>query len=210
MIAILFRNTPKGDLPHYTYIFTKPEPLGSEIKNVDCYMLGTMLYLEIQKGQEAMKASKFQQDIGATTSCIKGPMMDTQWCGQLTSNETYFVDSCFSGVKTVDEVMAEGVEFCGPVKTIHKGFCLDTFENLTKYQPGRSYLVLKSNPRVPGDIPLMDSRKVLGFIATEGYGSTEPGDTYVSRFPDIFSNVSVGPVVLPHFLGRYLNFCNAV
>ena len=42
------------------------------------------------------------------------------------SNDTYFSDSWFRGVKTAEEAMAEGVDYCGPVKTTHKGFCLDT------------------------------------------------------------------------------------
>ena len=48
--------------------------------------------------------------------------------------------------------------------------------------PGGSYLVLKSTPIFPGENPLLaigykyKSRKVLGFIATEGAGSNEPGD----------------------------------
>ena len=85
-----------------------------------------------------------------------------------------------------------------------------------KHWPGGSYLVLKSTPRFPGENPLLaigykyNSRKVLGFIATEGAGSTEPGDPYLSRFPDIYSNVSVRPVVRPHLLGRYFNECNAI
>ena len=79
-----------------------------------------------------------------------------------------------------------------------------------------AYLVMKSNPIVPSVRPLLDigykysSRKVLGFIATEGAGSTEPGDPYLSLFPDIYSNVSVLPVVCPHLLGRYFNACNAI
>ena len=82
--------------------------------------------------------------------------------------------------------------------------------------PGGSYLVLKITPRFTSEIPLLaigykyNYRKVLGFIATEGAGSTEPGDPYLSRFPDIYSNVSVRPVVHPHLPGRYLNACNAI
>ena len=82
--------------------------------------------------------------------------------------------------------------------------------------PGGSYLVLKSTPRFPGESPLLDigykynSNKVLGFIATEGAGSTEPGDPYLSCFPDIYSTVSVRPVVRPHLLGRYFNACNTI
>ena len=46
-----------------------------------------------------------------------------------------------------------------------------------------------------------NSRKDLGFIATEGAGSTEPVDPYLCPFPDIYSNVSVHSVACPHLLG---------
>ena len=75
---------------------------------------------------------------------------------------------------------------------------------------------MKNNPRVPGGRPLMtigykyNSRKVLGFIATEGGGSTEPGDPYLSCFLDIYSNVSDCPSVFPHLLVRYYNACNTI
>ena len=98
----------------------------------------------------------------------------------------------------------------------HKGFCLATLENLMKDWPGGSYLVLKSTPIFHGEIPLLDigykyhSRNVLGFISTEGAGSTEPGDPSLSRFPGIYSNVSVHPVVCPHLLGRYYNACKSI
>ena len=76
-------------------------------------------------------------------------------CGQLTSNDTYFADSWFSSVKTADEAMAAGVNYCGPVKTSHKGFFLATFEKLMKDFRGRSYIVMKSTPRFPGGRPLL-------------------------------------------------------
>ena len=72
---------------------------------------------------------------------------------------------------------------------------------------------MNSTPIVPGGRPLLDigykynPRKIPGFIATEGGGSTEPGDPYLSCFPNIYSNVSVCPVVCPHLLGRYFNAC---
>ena len=140
----------------------------------------------------------------------------TKGCGQQTSNVTYFSDNWFSSVKTDEETMAKGVDYCGPANMSHKGFCLATFENLMKDWPGGSYLVMKITPRVPGSIPLLaigykyNSRKVLGFIATEGAGSTAPGDPCLSRFSDIYSNVSVCPVFCPHMVGRYFNACNAI
>ena len=54
--------------------------------------------------------------------------------------------------------MAEGVDYCGPVKTSHKVFYLDTLEKSMKYWPGGSHLVRKSTPRVPGDRPLVAAR----------------------------------------------------
>ena len=47
-------------------------------------------------------------------------------------------------------------------------------------------------------------------LILRGGGSTEPGDPYLSRLPDIYSNVSLRPVACPHFLGRYSNACNAI
>ena len=82
--------------------------------------------------------------------------------------------------------------------------------------PGGSYLIMKSNPRFPGGRPLLkigykyNSKKFLGFIAAEVSGSTEPDDPCISRFPDIYYNVSVCPVVFPHLLGRYFNACNSI
>ena len=122
MSAIQFRTTPKGDLLHYSYIFGKPEPLGTEMKNVVCSRLGTMLHLEIQKRKEAMKTSTFQNVLGGTTACMKRLTISTKGCGQLASNDTYFADSWFSSVKTAEEMATAGVDYCVPVKTIHKGF----------------------------------------------------------------------------------------
>ena len=122
MSAIQFCNTPKVDLPHYSYIFRNPEPLGTEMKNVVCSRLGTMLHLEIRKGKEAMKTSKFQNVLGGTNACMKRLAIATKGYGQMTSNITYFSYSWFSSVKTAEEMAAAGVDYCGPVKTSHKGF----------------------------------------------------------------------------------------
>ena len=88
MSAIRLRITPKGDLPHYSYIFRKPKPLGNKMKNVACSRLGTMLHLEIQKGKEAMKKSKFQSVLVGTAACMKRLAIAIKGCGQLTSNDT--------------------------------------------------------------------------------------------------------------------------
>ena len=45
MSAIRFFTTPKGYLPHYSFILRKLDTLGTEMKNVVCLRLGTMLNL---------------------------------------------------------------------------------------------------------------------------------------------------------------------
>ena len=97
-----------------------------EIKNGACSRLGNMLHLETQKGKEDMETSIVQKHIGGTSAFEDILIMGTKGCGQLPSNDTYFDDSCFSGVKTADGEIYEGVDYCGPVKTSHKGFCIAT------------------------------------------------------------------------------------
>ena len=82
---------------------------------------------------------------------MKRLAIDTKGCGKLTSNDTYFDDSWFISIKTAEDMAAAGVDYCGPVKTSHKVFCLTTLEKLIKDWPGGSYLVMKSTPRFPGE-----------------------------------------------------------
>ena len=57
---------------------------------------------------------------------MKRPMMAIKGCDKMTSNDTYFPDIWFSGVKTAEEVMAEEVDSSRLLKTINKSFCLAT------------------------------------------------------------------------------------
>ena len=51
MSAIRFRTTAKGNLPHLSYIFCKPEPLGVEFKTVACSVKGVFIFIEVQIGK---------------------------------------------------------------------------------------------------------------------------------------------------------------
>ena len=76
--AMRFWTTHKCDLPHYSCIFRKVEPLGMEMKNVVCSRIGDMLYLNIQKGKEATKTAELKQQIGGTAARMKILIMDTK------------------------------------------------------------------------------------------------------------------------------------
>ena len=114
----------------------------------------------------------------------------------------------------ISYVVISIVLFTSMIAIGYKVFCLSTLEKLMKKFPGGSYIVMKIPPRVPCGGPLLaicykyNSRNLLGFISTEWAGSTEPGDPYLSRFPDIYSNIYVCPIVCPHLLGSYFNACN--
>jgi len=51
--------TYSGNLPHLSYILRKPEPLGTEFKNVCCSKTGVLLFLEVQKGKDVMANAEF-------------------------------------------------------------------------------------------------------------------------------------------------------
>ena len=125
--------------------------MGVALNNVVCDRLVTILYLQIQKYNEAMKVSEYQQDIGCTSDFINIIMRDTKRCVQMSSDDTLFYDIWFSIVKTVEGGDSEGLYYCGPVKTSHKGFYLALLEKSTKECPGGYHIVMKIEPRVPGD-----------------------------------------------------------
>ena len=51
---------------------------------------------------------------------------------------------------------------------------------------------------------------IQGFTATEGTGSTDLGDPYLSRFSDHYSNVSFHLVVRTHVFDKYFNGFNEI
>ena len=85
-------------------------------------------------------------------------------------------------MKAVEEEITKGVYYFGTEKTSHRRFFLGKQVKSTNEWPEVSHLVTKSNTRVPGDIPIMEIvykyKYWKFFFATEGTGSTNPGDPY--------------------------------
>ena len=59
MSAFRPQTTPLGNLPFLSFIQRKPEDLGTEFKIVADAIIGIMLFIEIQKGKEAMSDAEF-------------------------------------------------------------------------------------------------------------------------------------------------------
>ena len=51
MSAIDFLTTVKEDLPHLSYIFRKPEPLGTEFNTFEFSVTGDFIFVEAQRGK---------------------------------------------------------------------------------------------------------------------------------------------------------------
>ena len=71
-----FSTTKLGGLPNISYIMRKPQPLGTEFKNIVCGMSGLMLWLEIQEGKDRMRRKEFIR-LRATAACVMRGVNDT-------------------------------------------------------------------------------------------------------------------------------------
>ena len=88
------------------------------------------------------------------SACITILTEETNGLGQRalkgSTREYLLFDSCFSSNKSVEAAVYIGVYLIYMVKTNIRGFCRAVIEGLTKYWPGGSCIVLRTNPMVPG------------------------------------------------------------
>ena len=82
MSAFRFWTKAKGDLPHLSYIFSKPDPMGTEFKTVACYVTGSLQFVEVQIVKKGMSNSKYQNQLGSTAVCTKRMTEATKGRGQ--------------------------------------------------------------------------------------------------------------------------------
>ena len=117
-----------------------------------------------------------------------------------STRDVFLFDCWLLSKKSMEADTSVGVDLVGMVKTNTKAFCKAVIEGLAEDWPGGSYIVLRSNPMVPGEIPILDigykynSWNIISFVAIEGAGITTLGILYLSKYPDQFYNVSICPV----------------
>ena len=63
MFAYCLQKTKTGGLPHLSFVLYKPEPLGSETKDVGCTELKVKMVMELQEGKILMRAKKYSKEI---------------------------------------------------------------------------------------------------------------------------------------------------
>ena len=110
------------------------------------------------------------------TSCKNRVVKATRELGNRyvkgAAKDWFFFYSWFYSKKSEEAVMGFGADIIGMVKANKKLSFKDTIENLTKFWPVFSHLVLKINPMVPGYRSLIyigytyKKRKFLSLIFT--------------------------------------------
>ena len=58
----------------------KPEPLGSEFKDIVDGVSGEMVWLELQEGKNRMATKPWQDRLGATAACVLRGVIATADC----------------------------------------------------------------------------------------------------------------------------------
>ena len=115
-----------------------------------------MLYVEIQRGKEAMnsaKYGKYTNEIGATAAMVKRCIKFIQYCGirseerrdakAIHRKEIFFGDSWFESIRAARAAAAEGHEFFGPIKTNTSGFPAAEIAEMMQDWPAGSSIVFE-------------------------------------------------------------------
>ncbi|KAL7458010.1 hypothetical protein ACHAWC_009713 [Mediolabrus comicus] len=225
MSAYRPRTSVTGGLPNISYIQRKPEPLGSEFKVVVCPITKIMLFVEIQRGKDAMNSDeygKYSSEIGVTAAFVKRAVEQVAHCGtkhparresaEDNEREVFHGDSWFASINAAQSCQDMGHDFVGPVKTNTAGFPKEEIEAIMKDWPSGSSIVLedKENKLVAIGYKYSLRSKILSFISTWNAGSTGEGKPYIARFPDKHGNMCEREVDRPELISDYFDDSDVV
>ena len=134
--AIHFWTETKGNLPHLSYIFHKPEQLGTEFNTVACFVTGSLILIEVKRGKGGMTKIQYQKYLGATVACNEIVMEATKGIGKKYRKGAtlycFIFVSSYSSKKLTEAAMEVGDKLIGMIKKNNKGFYKKTIGNLTK------------------------------------------------------------------------------
>jgi hypothetical protein len=225
MSAFRPQTRKNGDLPNLSFIPRKPEPLGAEFKAICCAVTAMMIWIELQRGRDAMRAAEFAATSGVTAACtMRGARDSKRYVGYgdvdeddpNDPNEVFFGDSWFSSVETTCQLWNRfKCRYGGILKTNHSRFPKAWIEKTMKDWPAGSHIVLEGRATREGvDLIAIgykyNSRKSLCFICHKDAGSTECTDFYEAKWKDSNGNTESRRVPRPDVMGRYFRVCNRV
>jgi Transposase IS4 len=201
MSAFAPQTSKTGNLPHLSWIARKPEPLGTEFKNVACTASGLMIELELQEGKMPMREKEYSQLHGVTAATSLRLLQGTKRCGQVPiggededepEEDTFDVglgDSWFCSVELVTQSwLRHRIAFAGIVKTSHSRCPKEWLEKTMVDWPSGSHLVMEGIGEE--GVPMIiigykyNSRKVIVFLSTKNIAVTTCGKPYRARWRD--------------------------
>ena len=214
------QTTKTGGLPNISFVERKPEPLGTEFKNVCCGITGIMLGLEIQRGKYN-EVPLTHSDLNATNAVSLRLAQLSARTGQEKPDEDngnppsdlFQGDSWFASIPTVENIVEEGHRFKKLIKTAHSLFPLKWLQETMNNFPGGTHLVMESEKNGKKIYAIgykYSSRKVLCFVASEGCGSTLPGKPYEARWTDRHGNVHSRLVPRPEIISTFFEHNNKI
>ena len=142
MSAFKPRTTKTGGLPNISFIQRKPEPLGTEFKNVCCPVTGVCSVLEIQRGKVANPYMKHNKELGATAGCTMR-LAEMAQQAEHSNSDLIMGDAWFGSVTAALELAKKGKEAFLQVKTNSGMFPKQFINDALEDAPGGVHLVLK-------------------------------------------------------------------
>lgn len=222
MSAFKPRTTKTGNLPHLSYIFRKPEPLGTEFKVTACAETRILLHLELQRGSKAMGCYKYQNEYKATAACVLRMSEETERRRNKSDinqehfdvpKQTWLGDSWFTSVGAVTAMAKAGRHYIGVLKTSHSSYPKSWIMEKMKDYPAGSHLVLETKNDGVDLLAIgykYNKRKVLCFLATKGAGHMGAGTPYVQRWKDDNNNTQTRYIARPEIIAKYFEHCNVI
>jgi hypothetical protein len=189
------RTTATGSLPNISFIFRKPEPLGTEFKCAACPIIGTMKCLEIQRGAKPMRVAKYSAEHGCTSGCSLRLSGSCNQPVEPQQKRGVRGDSWFVHVRLADNFGQQGIRAVLKIKTGHALYPAKFTEDSLKEAPGGCWITMKGKGPLGTDLLAIgykyNSKGVLKFVATSDAGSTKAGTPYDMKFCDSYNNVCV-------------------
>jgi hypothetical protein len=208
------RTTATGSLPNISFIFRKPEPLGTEFKCAACPIIGTMKCLKIQRGAKPMRVAKYTAEHGCTSGYS---LRLSEACNQPVDPEQkrgVKGDSWFGHVCLADNFGQQGIRAMLQIKTGHALYPAKFMEEKLKEAPDGCWITMKGKAPRGTDLLAIgykyNSKCVLKFVATSDAGSTKAGTPYDMKFCDSYNNVCVHKVDRPAIVSQFFDDSNCI
>lgn len=222
MSAYRPQTSKNGNVPHISHIQRKPEDLGIEFKVTADVKTEIFLFMEIQRGKDAMNDptfAEFTDTLKVTSACTKRMAKTTkrerseEEDNNQPKKEIWLGDSWFSSVPAAIAVSEYG-HYIGVVKTNHARYPRKWIEETMKEWPAGSHIVLETTTSDGVDLLAIgykyNKRKVTCFIATKGAGHTEAGVSYEARWKDDNNNTLARNVPRPDIVSKYFLHNNVI